>query len=196
MQNRTAIYTCLTRTSGELVLDLRKQVEASGDLVVGTFTDHCAEGQRRHSRAGWKALLASLDGVDQIAVPSAGDLPGKTVQDLLRLLGTLRDHGVGLLLLHEGIDTGNGSAFSLLGIVEAYRAAKLSQAIKAGQKKALEAGKSIGRPEVPPSIRHRIQACLAAGHGIRPTAKNFNVSPGTVVNIRRSMAVSLSQQAA
>lgn len=198
MKNCIVIYTsdqsCPPGTSGELLDCLRQAVEDRGDVVVGTFTDHGAEGRRKR-KAGWKTLLASLDGVDQIAVASAGDLPGRSLPDLLRLLATLRDHGVGLLLLHEGIDTDSGSA-AILDLIAAHRAVRVSRAIKAGQARALAAGKITGRPAIPHAVLVRIQACLRAGHGIRPTAKRFNVSPGSVINARRSMQISLNKQAA
>ena len=128
---------------------------------------------------------------------SAGDLPGKSVKDLLRLLDHLRDNCVGLFLLSEGIDTStSGTAFVLLDIIRAYRAAKLSQSIRAGQFRAVAAGKIIGRPAIPHCVLIRIWACLAEGGGIRPTARKFNVSPGSVVNIRRSMTVSPFVEAA
>jgi DNA invertase Pin-like site-specific DNA recombinase len=85
------------------------------------------------------------------------------------------------------IDTATAPAVTMLDIIAAYRRAKLSAAIKSGQAKALAAGKRIGRPEVPECVRRRIQAALLGGAGIRPAARRFNVSGGTVINIRRSM---------
>jgi hypothetical protein len=41
----------------------------------------------------------------------------------------------------------------------------------------------------------RIQTCLAEGAGIRSTARRFNVSPASVVNIRRSTTASHQQAA-
>ena len=56
---------------------------------------------------GGIALLAGLDHVDQVVVASAGDLPGRVVNDLLKTFSeTLRSHDVGLRLHHEQIDTG------------------------------------------------------------------------------------------
>jgi DNA invertase Pin-like site-specific DNA recombinase len=73
--------------------------------------------------------------------------------------------------------------------------AKLSKAIRDGQQMAREAGKRIGRPEVPASIRRQIEVALASGCGVRPTAKRFGVAAATVVNIRQAMAQPLAEVA-
>jgi hypothetical protein len=77
----------------------------------------------------------------------------------------------------------------VLDIVQEYRRAKLSQAIRNGQARAVAAGKRIGRPIVPGRVRDRIRGALASDGGIRATARLFNVSPASVINIRRTMAV-------
>jgi len=187
MQKRVVIYTVLrsvsTDTFSEPLEHLQQAVEGRGDVVVGSYVDYGPEVRLRQRNTGWKNVLDSLDDVDQVAVMSAADLPGKTVQELLRLLGTLRDREVSLFLLTEDIDTSNGSA-AFIDLIAAYRAAKLSQAIRRGQAKC---GKRIGRPMVPIIVRLRIEACLLAGGGTRATARKFGVSPGSVVNIRRAM---------
>jgi hypothetical protein len=197
--SRTILYTIVRSISTETFPQptnlLRQAVENRGDTVVGSFVDYGPEIRLRQRNVGWKNILASLDGVDQVAVMSAGDLPGKTAKDLLRLLGHLREHNVSLFVHNAGIDTSNGSA-AFMDLIQAYRAAKLSQAIRKGIVNAREVGKVIGRPKVPASVRYRIQACLAQGCGIRPTAKRYRVSPGTVINIRRSMVESLDAEAA
>ena len=132
----------------------------------------------------------NLEGVDQVAVVSAGDLPGKTTKDLLAILLVLGERSVDLYLHHEQIDTSNCSAFTLLDIITAYRRAKRSQSIKAGQSKAIAAGKVIGRPTIPPGVVDpdpELVLPFAEGAGIRPTARKFNVSPASVVTIRQSM---------
>jgi len=191
MPRRTIIYihgqSCSPGTSDKLEGRLRQAVEERGDAVVGNFAEHDAQGRRK---TGWKASLANLDGVDQIAVVSAGDLPGRTVNDLLRLLETLRDHGIDLFLMTENIDTASGSA-AILDLISAYRRTKLSQAIKRGQERC---GKRIGRPPIPLGVVVRIRACLQQGGGIRATAKKFGVSPASVINVRRS--ATSDQQAA
>ena len=182
-------------TEADLLRDLRQAVEDRGDVVVSAFID---DGRitGRGKYAGWNALVASLGGIDQVMLAAAADIPGRTVNDLFKILANFRDHSVGVHLHREGIDAGTGSAFTMLEIVEEYRAAKVSAAIRAGQARALAAGKRIGRPAIPPGVLTRIQVCLAAGVGIRPTARKFDVSPASVVNIRRAMAAAPDAEAA
>lgn len=164
---------------------LRQALEHHGDVVVATYSDN-GRHAGRGKYTGWRTLASKLDGVDQVVVGGAGDLPGQTVNDLFKILGTFRDRGVGLRLHREDIDT-DGGAPAVLDLITAYRAAKLSEAIKIGQSKAVAAGKKIGRPEVPPVIQGRIRAALTEGGGIRPTARQFKVSPAYVINVRRMM---------
>lgn len=132
--------------------------------------------------------MGDLDAMDQIVLLNVGDLPVRTVLALLKVLGTLRDHNVGLYLSGDQSDTGNTS-FALLDMIDAFRRAKMSQAIRAGQAKAVATGQRIGRPAIPAGIRDRIRLALAQGGGVRPTADRFQVSPASVINIRRTMTV-------
>jgi hypothetical protein len=59
---------------------LRQAVEDRGDCVIGTFVDYGAEVRLRQRNVGWKNILSNLDGVDQVVVASARDLPGRTVR--------------------------------------------------------------------------------------------------------------------
>src|SRR5208337_892018 len=141
MTQHVAIYSRPIGTEPELLHALRQTVEDRGALVVSTYVD---DGRitGRGKYAAWRNLLARLPTVDQVALSTAGDPPGKRVSDLLKVLATLRDHGVGLYLHDEQIDTGS-TTFAILDIIAAYRRAKLSQAIRAGQAKARAAGKRI-----------------------------------------------------
>src|SRR5271166_3734400 len=147
-------------TEADLLRDVRQAIEDRGDVVVSAFVD---DGRiiGRGKYAGWNALIASLGGVDQVMLAAAADIPGRTVNDLFKILAGFRDHSVSVHLHREGIDTGSGSAFTMLEIVAAYRAAKVSAAIRAGQARALAAGRRIGRPAIPPRLRTCIKACLA-----------------------------------
>jgi DNA invertase Pin-like site-specific DNA recombinase len=183
---RVAIYSRHNGPTTDVLSDLRQTITARGGVVVATFVD---DGRiaGRGKFVGWHAMVATLDDFDQVAVLSAGDLPGRTVNDLLKLVAMFRDRGVDLYVSDLGIDTGS-TGIALLDLIRAYGAAKLSQAIRAGQARASAAGRRIGRPLIPPGILSRVAACLADGGGIRPTARRFNVSPASVINIRRTIS--------
>lgn len=192
MSVRAAIYTRTTlyapRTSPELLDELRQAIENQGGYVVATYVDDTTAIRRgRPHNPRWKALLASLRDIDQVAIASAGDVPGRTLKDLLIVIACLRERGVSIYLHREGVDTRNASPFVLLDIVDAYRRAKWGQAIQRAQHEAQLSGKHIGRPPIPPNVRHRVRQCLANGDGIRSTAKEFGIAPASVVNIRRSI---------
>jgi len=183
---RTIIYSRRIPTRNEIDAEpLRATVENRGDTVIAAFADDPAIfGKGKF--AGWRALIASLDQADQVVVGSVGDLPGRTVADLLKILSVLNEHSVGLCLHREGIDTDDGAS-AILDLIASYRAAKLSEAIRKGIASAKDHGKVIGRPAVRNRVRQRIMDALASGDGVRPTARRFNVSPATIINIRRSM---------
>jgi DNA invertase Pin-like site-specific DNA recombinase len=198
MKKRTVIYTKLdpsqTGTEPEFLHDLRQAVEHRGDVVVAAFVD---DGRiaGRGKYAGWRSLVARLDVVDQVVVGCAGDLPGWKAIDLLKLLGLLRAHGVSLYVRPDGIDTDAGSE-AILDLIVAYRRAKFSEAVRAGQKRAAAKGRRPGRPTIPNTVLIRIQASLKSGLGIRPTARRHNVSPASVVNISRSLSANSEKLAA
>src|SRR5208283_321174 len=95
----TRRYSDRTRTEAEL----RQAAESRGDVVLASFGDDGRiDGRGKYS--GWRTLLKNLDGIHQVVVGRAGDLPGKTVADLFKILCTFQAHGIGLRLHHEGIN--------------------------------------------------------------------------------------------
>lgn len=187
MEN-AAIYigkeTVRSGTSAEVADTLLTAMGAAGLTVPATYVE---DGKRRGRgpQSAWARLMANLDGVDQIVVATATDLPGWTVADLLKLLDTLREAQVSLYCHAEAVGSYNGSQ-ALLDLIAAYRRAKLSQAIRRGQERARAAGRHIGRPAIPASIRRRVQEALAAGAPIRSTARKFGLSPASIVSIRKA----------
>lgn len=130
--------------------------------------------------------MADLDSIEHLVLADPGDLPGKTVQDLLAVLATLNECGVSLLVPSLGIDTVTGMT-AVLDLIQAYRRAKKSEAIRAGLARARHKGRRIGRPPIPSHIRSRLMAALAQGVGIRAAARRYSVAPASVVAIRREM---------
>jgi hypothetical protein len=198
MYQRSAIYVRTnpdqTGTSRELLGYLQQAIDARGDLLVATYCDDARlTGKGRNT--SWRRLLADLDTVQQIVLTDAGDLPGKTVTDILCVLATLTAHSVTVAVPTLGIDTGAEPA-AVLSLIREYRAAKKSAAIRAGQDRARAAGRHVGRPPISPIVRRKIMVALLHGDGVRITARRFSVSPALVVAIRHEMAAEAEQQAA
>ena len=63
----------------------------------------------------------------------------------------------------------------------------IRQRINAGLKRAIEAGKQLGRPRIDPALEKRIQGQLRAGKGMLKVAAEFGVGSGTVQRIKREM---------
>ena len=194
---RTAIYFRRSfgpnGTDQELPDNLAASTQDRGDILVGIYCDD-ARITGKGKNAGWRRLLADLETIDQIVLADAGDLPGRTVGDLLGLLATLTHRSVTLVVPARDIDTSAGSP-AILELVRAYRRAKLSEAIRRGQEKARSKGRHIGRPPIPEQVRRRIVTDLGGGASIRGTARKFGVAPASVVNIRQAVAETLAEAA-
>jgi DNA invertase Pin-like site-specific DNA recombinase len=132
MAMRIILYTRQASVqSGREIELLRRTIESRGDTLISVATDDPAiVGRGKY--AGWRAVVSELAQIDQVVVGSVSDLPGKSATDLLKILATLCNHGVSLSSSRDGIDTGSGS-IAVLDLIAAYRAAKRSEAIKAGQ---------------------------------------------------------------
>jgi DNA invertase Pin-like site-specific DNA recombinase len=63
----------------------------------------------------------------------------------------------------------------------------IRQRINAGLKRAVDAGKQLGRPRIGPALEKRIQSQLRAGKGMLKVAAECGVGSGTVQRIKREM---------
>ena len=95
MLQRVAIYVRQNGTYPELPSELGRAIEDRGGMVSATLVDD-ARITGRGKYAGWRSLLANLSAINQVVLSNAADIPGKTVPDLLKILGIFKDHGVSL----------------------------------------------------------------------------------------------------
>jgi DNA invertase Pin-like site-specific DNA recombinase len=59
--------------------------------------------------------------------------------------------------------------------------------VNAGLKRAVEQGKTLGRPRISEALERRIQVQLRAGKGILRVAREVGVGTGTVQRVRDEM---------
>ncbi len=129
-------------------------------------------------RLGW-AIVARY--VDQ----GLSGAKGRSLQELVGILGELREREVDLYLHQQGLDTGTPSGramYQMLGVFAEFERAIIVERIKAGMARARERGKRLSRPLTPEEVRERITELRAQGHSLRWIAEEVGVSKSTVAN--------------
>jgi DNA invertase Pin-like site-specific DNA recombinase len=124
--------------------------------------------------------------VDLVAAWSVDRL-GRSLQELVALLGELRAKGVDLYLHQQGLDTSTpaGKAmFQMLGVFAEFERAMIVERVQAGLRRARAQGKRLGRPQVGEKVEAAIRRELAKGRGIHAVARAVGVGAGTVQRVR------------
>jgi DNA invertase Pin-like site-specific DNA recombinase len=117
--------------------------------VVELFRDAGASGATA-DRPGYKRLKQAVarKEIELVAAWSVDRL-GRSLQELVGLLGELRAKGVDLYLHQQGLDTstpGGKAMFQMLGVFAEFERAIIVERISAGLRRARAQGKRLGRP--------------------------------------------------
>jgi DNA invertase Pin-like site-specific DNA recombinase len=195
MTKRVVLYLRVS-TAEQTVENQRQELEAIAERhgwnVVAVFTDAGISGSKgRDKRPGYDRLCRGIARreFDLIAAWSVDRL-GRSLQNLVALLGELHAKGVDLYLHQQGLDTSTpaGKAmFQMLGVFSEFERAMIVERVKAGLSRARSEGKRLGRRPVSRDIVDRIRAQLATGTGILKTAKALGVGTGTVHRVKREI---------
>jgi DNA invertase Pin-like site-specific DNA recombinase len=142
---------------------------------------HLTPWARRNGLPARDRLLADSGQRFDVLLLSDLSCLGRNLGDLVGALAHLRHRGVEVLAVSQpDAAPAPADATSLDAARRRYRA----EAAAEGRRQARAKGIRFGRPPVPPDRIARVQASLAAGHGIRPTARQVGVSPATVLRLR------------
>src|SRR5215469_4335497 len=118
------------------------------------------------------------------------DRLGRSLIDLLGTIEALEACGVDLYLDQQALDTTTPAGrlmFQVTGAFAEFERSMIRQRINAGLKRAVEAGKTLGRPRISEKVEKRIQDRLRAGMGIIKVAREVGVGNGTVQRIADEM---------
>jgi DNA invertase Pin-like site-specific DNA recombinase len=192
---RVALYLRVS-TSEQNTRNQRRELKAAagrhGWELVGVFEDAGISGARgRDQRPGLDNLLKAVTRreFDMVAAWSVDRL-GRSLTDLLDVLGELHAAGVGLYLHQQGLDTTTPSGramFQMLGVFAEFERAIIRERVMAGLARAREEGTKLGRRHIEdadPKKARAVGAALAAKTGIRRIARELGVGVGTVLRIR------------
>ena len=123
------------------------------------------------------------------------DRLGRSLIDLLGTIQQLETCGVDLYLDQQAIDTTTPTGrlmFQITGAFAEFERSLIRQRIRAGLRRAVEAGKQLGRPKINSTLEKRIQSQLRAGKGMLAIARECKVGTGTGQRIAREMTAALS----
>jgi DNA invertase Pin-like site-specific DNA recombinase len=118
------------------------------------------------------------------------DRIGRSLIDLLGTIQTLEACGVDLYLDQQSIDTTTPAGklmFQVCGAFAEFERSMIRQRVNAGLKRAIAAGKTLGRPKVEPEIEKRIRSRLQAGLGILKVGRELGVGTSVVQRVREDM---------
>jgi DNA invertase Pin-like site-specific DNA recombinase len=191
---RVALYLRVSTSNGQTVENQRRELmtvaKRAGWQVVAEYADEGISGAKgRDRRPQFDAMLraATRREFDMLAVWSVDRL-GRSLQDLVAMLGELRAAGVGLYLHQQALDTSTpaGEAmFNMLGVFAQFERAMIRERVSAGLARARAAGRIGGRPRLAETKRAAVRAALAGGASVRQAAILAQVSVGTAHGVAR-----------
>ena len=195
MTKRAAIYVRVStdkQTVENQLRELRQIAERRGWQVVEEYHDAGISGAKgREDRPGLDKMLQDAQRRRfDVVMAWAIDRLGRSLIDLLGTIQTLEACGVDLYLDQQAIDTTTPAGtltFQITGAFAEFERSMIRQRINAGLKRAVAAGKQLGRPRIATGLEKRIQSQLRAGKGMLKVAAECGVGSGTVQRIKREM---------
>ncbi len=192
---RAAIYVRVStdkQTIENQLRELRRVAEHRGWKVVQEYRDAGISGARgREARPGLDEMLKDAQRRRfDIVMAWAIDRLGRSLIDLLGTIQALEACGVDLYLDQQALDTTTPAGklmFQITGAFAEFERSMIRQRVNAGLKRAVEAGKQLGRPRINPALEKRIQNQLRTGKGMLKIAIELGVGSGTVQRIKREM---------
>ena len=179
-------YCRVSRAADDLArnLDTQQQaLEAVGIRPELIYRDVASGGSL--DRRGWNALVDAVRPGDTITV-SHLDRIGRNLVEGLQAIERLTEQGVGIVALDVGIDTSAANPAARLQIAMMLAFAEWErQTIRersvAGQIRAREAGKTIGRPEaLTESAKADIRLLHQQGRSATRLAEDYHVARSTI----------------
>ena len=188
MSKRAAIYVRVStdkQTVENQLRELRQIVERRGWEVVEEYHDAGISGSKgRKDRPGLDKMLQDAQRRRfDVVMAWAIDRLGRSLIDLLGTIQTLEHSGVDLYLDQQSIDTTTPAGrlmFQITGAFAEFERSMIRQRVNAGLKRAVDAGKQLGRPRIDQALEKRIQSQLRAGKGMLAIAREVGVGSGTV----------------
>ena len=146
-------YTRVSTASQDAQLQLDALVD-SGVQKRDVFSDVTSGSRTAIERPGMKRLMDYIEPGDTVVVWRIDRL-GRSLIDVLNTVNLLRDKGVKIRSLSDGIDPETTSGRLMLGMLATlaeYERELITERVNAGIAAAKQAGTRFGRPPVDPGV--------------------------------------------
>jgi len=192
MTSRVAIYA---RSSPDCPLSVQDQVEQlntvadeRGWTVAKVFSDRPVSARKcLDRRPGEMALIDAIRSgtINKILVWSVCRI-GKSLAELVALMATCRSSGVSVYL-HEQDTVASQVLFDMATLLSIHLRQTRRDRILRGQAAARSLSIKFGRPPLSATKMARAKHELAAGRGVRKTARLVGISAASVSRLKNSM---------
>jgi DNA invertase Pin-like site-specific DNA recombinase len=189
---RTALYvrvSTIGQTVENQLRELQEVAERHRWNVVAIFKDEGISGAKgRDRRPGLDRLLKAVTRreVDLVAAWSVDRL-GRSLQDLIAVLGELHGKGCDLYLHQQGIDTrtpAGKAMYQMLGVFGEFERSMIRERVNAGLARAKSQGKKLGRRRDDDGKRlAEVRQLRAEGMGINKIARTVGCGVSMVQRI-------------
>ncbi|AVM65223.1 MULTISPECIES: recombinase family protein [Dietzia] len=146
-------YTRVSTASQDAQLQLDALID-SGVQKRDVFSDVTSGSRAAIERPGMKRLLDYVESGDTVVVWRIDRL-GRSLIDVLNTVNLLRDKGVKIRSLSDGIDPETTSGRLMLGMLATlaeYERELITERVNAGIAAAKQSGTRFGRPPVDPAV--------------------------------------------
>jgi DNA invertase Pin-like site-specific DNA recombinase len=187
MSKRAALYLRVStseQTTENQRIDLERITAQSGWNVAAIYQDTVSGAKGRGDRPEYDRMLkdATRREFDIVAAWSVDRL-GRSLQDLLAFLNELQKLGIDLYLHQQALDTrtpAGRAMFGMCGVFAEFERALIRERVIAGQKRARENGKRIGRTPHGPEMEAEVWRLRAAKTGKCKIARTLGIGTGAV----------------
>jgi DNA invertase Pin-like site-specific DNA recombinase len=189
---RVAFYVRVSTGEQTVENQLRELEEVAahrGWQIAATFEDAGISGAKgRDKRPGLDKLLKAVTrGQFDLVAAWSVDRLGRSLPDLLAVLGEMRAAGADLYLHKQAIDTSTpaGKAmFQMMGVFAEFERAIIVERVNAGLARARAQGKTLGRKRNDDKRRvDQVKRLRSEGMGILRIAKTIGAGTGYVQRI-------------
>jgi DNA invertase Pin-like site-specific DNA recombinase len=168
--------------------ELKAVTERSGWQIVKIYEDAGISGAKgREKRPELNAMMKAVNAKEFAMVASwSVDRLGRSLTDLLSILQTLHEKGVGLFLHQQGLDTSTtaGKAmFQMLGVFAEFERGIIRERVNAGLARARAKGTKLGRRRVNPSVEAQILELRANGDGMLKIGRKLGIGTSVVQRV-------------